>query len=57
MGGRRGRGPVGDTELHQDVRDVRARGLGGDEQLLGDLAVCPAFSQQGERLELAPGKS
>src|SRR5579862_6933241 len=44
-------GAVRDAELGQYVRDVGARRLGGDEQLLADLAVGPPLGDQPKDLE------
>ena len=41
------------TELAEDVRDVDARRLAGDEELLGDLVVACAVRDQAEHLDLA----
>ena len=56
---RRGRGlaAVRDIELAEDVRDVHARGLGRDEQLVGDLAVGAALGDEREHVELARGET
>ena len=40
-----------------DVRDVDARRLAGDEELLGDLVVACAVRDQAEHLDLARGES
>ena len=47
------RGP----ELAQDVRDVDARRVLADEQLLGDLAVGPALDQERQDVALAAGQA
>ena len=49
-------GPPGHPELGQDVLDVRARGLGGDVELLGDLGVREAARDQARHLEFAGGQ-
>src|SRR4029453_12494615 len=48
---------TGDSELGEDVGDVKAGGLLGDEQRLADLPVGPAGSHQGEHFGLAVGKT
>src|SRR6185503_3615139 len=49
--------PTGHAELGEDVADVDAHGLLADEQALADLAVRPAFGDQGQDLALAPGQA
>src|SRR6478752_2553482 len=46
-------GAAAGTELGHHVGDVHAHGLGGDEQLLADLAVASAGRDQSEDLPLA----
>src|SRR5690348_13462802 len=53
---RRRLGPAGRTQLRQDVGHVHARGLGGDEQLRGDLPVAAALREQPENLTLPRGQ-
>src|SRR5689334_3576626 len=45
------------TQLADDVRDVDARGLGADEQLVGDLGVGAPGGHKPEDLELAVGQA
>src|SRR4051812_21451268 len=44
------------AQLGQDVGDVHADRLGGDEQLPGDLAVAAALGHEGEDLGLPTGQ-
>src|SRR5215813_14508826 len=55
----RGRGlaAAAHTELGQDVRDVHACGLGGDEELGGDLRVRPPGGDEAQHLELPGGEA
>ena len=46
-----------DAELAQDVGDVHARRLRGDEQLLGDLAVGAAGGDQAQHVPFAGGQA
>jgi hypothetical protein len=48
---------AGHAELGEDVGDVEAGGLLGDEQRLADLPVRPALSDQGKNLGLARGEA
>src|ERR1700747_1442800 len=52
-----GPGAVVDPELGVDVFDVVVRGLAGDEQLLGDLAVGHPPCEQTKHLNLAFGQT
>ncbi len=52
-----GLGAVGHAELAEDVGDVQARGLGADEQPLGDLPVRQPLADQLEHLGLAGGQA
>src|SRR4051794_35377774 len=48
--------PIIDTELPEDVRDVDARSLAGDEQRVGDLLVRAARGEETEDLQLSLGQ-
>ena len=48
---------VGHAELGEDVGHVQARGLGADEQALGDLPVRQPLADQLEHLGLARGEA
>ena len=52
-----GLGAIGPAELGHDVRHVHAGGLGGDEQVGGNVAVGPSGGDQAQHLELAIGQS
>ena len=55
--GQRGRlTPGRDAELPEDVRDVDACGLAGDEELASDLAVRTTVGDQDQHLALTAGK-
>src|SRR5688500_10858691 len=47
-----GLAPVGDPELAEHVGDVFAGGVGADEELLGDLRVGEALTEQLQHLPL-----
>jgi hypothetical protein len=50
---RRGRGAVRDTELHEDVLDVRADRARADHEVVRDLGGAPAARHELQHFELA----